>query len=151
MKCFLHAKIHKAIVTEANKDYVGSITIDKELLSLTGISVWEKVLVTNNTNGSRLETYVIPGKKGEICMNGPAAYLMKPKDEIVIMAFSWTNKPIKPKIILIDKNNNFLKNLTEKPCRNFPKFFLRKNSRGHFVSLHSVRAFNKLKVFKSER
>jgi aspartate 1-decarboxylase len=64
-------------------------------------------------NGNRLETYVTPGKKGEICMNGAAAHLMKPKDEIIIMAFSWTEKPISPKIILVDKNNNFLKNLTK--------------------------------------
>ena len=113
MKCFLHAKIHKAVVTEANVNYVGSITIDSHLLSLTGILPGEKVLVTNNTNGNRLETYVIPGKKGEICMNGAASYLAKPKDEIIIMAFTWADKPVNPKIILVDKNNNFLKNLTE--------------------------------------
>jgi len=114
MNCFLHAKIHKAIITEANVDYVGSITIDKDLLILTDIKPWEKVLVTNIINGNRLETYVIPGKKGEICMNGAAAHLMKPGDKIIIMAFTWTNELVNPKIILVDKDNNFVKNLTEK-------------------------------------
>jgi len=113
MKCFLHAKIHKATVTEANLNYVGSITIDKHLLELVGISSGEKVLVTNNTNGNRLETYVISGKDGEICMNGAAAHLMKTGNEIIIMAFKWTDKELKPKIILVDKKNKFIKYLTK--------------------------------------
>ena len=109
MKTFLHAKIHKATITEANKDYIGSITIDKQLLKLTGILPNEKVLVTNNMNGNRLETYVIPGKKGEICMNGPASYLMNVGDEIVVMAFELSDKKPKTKIALVDKENKFIK------------------------------------------
>lgn len=109
MKCFLHAKIHKATITEANIDYVGSITIDARLLSLTGISPGEKVLVTNNTNGNRLETYVISWKDGEICMNGATTHLMKVWNEIIIMAFEWSDTPIDPKIILVDEKNKFVK------------------------------------------
>lgn len=111
MKCFLHAKIHKAIVTKANINYIGSITIDKRLLKKVNILSGEKILVTSNTSGARLETYVIEGNPGEICMNGAAAHLIKVGDEIIIMAFEWSKKPIKSKIILVDKNNNFIKNL----------------------------------------
>lgn len=113
MKSFLHAKIHKAIVTEANLEYVGSITIDEELMDKVGILPGEKVLVANNTNGARLETYVIAGKKnsGLICMNGATAHLIKVGDEIVIMAFEFSDEPIISKNILVDKNNKFKKYL----------------------------------------
>ncbi len=113
MKIYLHAKIHKATITEANKDYIGSVTIDKQLLDLTGIEVGEKVLITNNTNGNRLETYVIAGKDGEICMNGPTSHLMNVGDEVVIMAFEYSNTKPEPKVILVDKKNNFLKYLNK--------------------------------------
>ena len=113
MKTYLHAKIHKATITEANKDYIGSVTIDKKLLDLTGIEVGEKVLITNNTNGNRLETYVIAGKDGEICMNGPTSYLMNVGDEVVIMAFEYSNTKPEPKVILVDKENNFIKYLNK--------------------------------------
>lgn len=98
-------------MTKADINYIGSITIDKKLLKKVGIMSGEKVLVTSNTNGARLETYVIEGKTGEICMNGAAAHLIKVGEEIIIMAFEWSKKPIKPKIILVDKNNKFVKNL----------------------------------------
>ncbi len=114
MKCFLHAKIHKAYVTEANKDYVGSITIDKKLLDLVGISVWEKVLISNNSNGNRLETYVISWKSWEICINWAASYLFNKWDEIIIMAFEWSDKKISPNVILVDKKNNYVEDLVEK-------------------------------------
>jgi aspartate 1-decarboxylase len=109
----LRSKIHKANVTEANVNYVGSITIDEELMEKVGIWNDEKVLVASNTSGTRLETYVIAGKKGShiICMNGAAALLIKKGEEIIIMGFELTDKPIKPKIILVDKENNFLKYL----------------------------------------
>jgi aspartate 1-decarboxylase len=109
----LRSKIHKANVTEANVNYVGSITIDEELMQKVGIWNGEKVLVASNTSGARLETYVIAGKKGShiICMNGAAALLIKKREEIIIMGFELTDKPIKPKIILVDKENNFLKYL----------------------------------------
>lgn len=109
----LRSKIHKAKVTEANINYIGSITIDENLLDKVGLWRGEKVLVTSNTSGTRLETYVLPGNRGEgqICMNGAAAHLIKKGEEIIIMGFELTNKPIKPKIILVNKKNQFLKYL----------------------------------------
>ena len=78
----LKSKIHRVRVTEANLDYVGSITIDEGLMDAAGIVAGEKVQVVDNTNGARLETYTIPGRRGsgEICMNGAAAHLMHPGD-----------------------------------------------------------------------
>jgi aspartate 1-decarboxylase len=111
MRIMLKSKIHKAIVTQANVDYIGSITIDVSLLEKTGLITGEQVLVADSTNGSRLVTYVIPGKRnsGEICMNGAAAHLIKPGDEIIIMAFEITNKILRAKNILVDKRNRFVK------------------------------------------
>jgi aspartate 1-decarboxylase len=92
MNGFLHvikSKIHRAEVTQAKLDYVGSITIDKNVLDATGISAYEKVLITNMRNGSRLETYALEGRPGSgvICMNGPCAHFFSTGDEILIMAF----------------------------------------------------------------
>lgn len=111
MRLALRSKIHKATVTEANLDYIGSITIDEELAEKAGFWPGEKVLVVSNTSGARLETYVIIGKRdsGIICMNGAAAHLIKTGEEIIIMGFELTDQPIKPKNILVDKNNKFLK------------------------------------------
>jgi len=111
MKEILSSKIHKATVTEANIEYVGSITIDKTLMDLVELIEGQKVLVVSNTTGNRLETYVIPGKNdsGVICMNGASAHLIKKGEEIIIMGFEITDKPIKAKNILVDKNNRFLK------------------------------------------
>jgi aspartate 1-decarboxylase len=111
MRWLLRSKIHKARVTQANVDYVGSITIDEELLEKVGIWPGEKVLVASITSGTRVETYVIAGKRDShiICVNGAAARLIKEDEEIIIMGFESTDKPIKPKIILVDKENNFVK------------------------------------------
>ena len=113
MRWILRSKIHKATVTDADLDYIGSITIDKGLMDKAGLMEGEKVLVTDNTNGARLETYVIAGKKdsGIICMNGAAAHLIKKGDEIIIMGFELTDKAIKLKNILVDKSNRFVKYL----------------------------------------
>ena len=115
MREVLSSKIHKATVTEADLNYVGSITIDEDLIERVGFWEGQKVMVVSNTSGSRLETYVIKGKKGSgvICMNGAAAHLIKKGEEIIIMGFEITDKKIKPKCILVDKNNKFLKNLVE--------------------------------------
>lgn len=112
MREILSSKIHKATVTEANLAYTGSITIDKALLELVDLWEGQKVLVVDNTNGARLETYVIVGEKdsGIICMNGAAAHLIKSGDEITIMGFKFSDKPIKAKKILVDKDNKFLRN-----------------------------------------
>jgi len=111
MRWILRSKIHKATVTKADLDYVGSITIDEDLIEKVGFMPGEKVLVVDNTNGVRLETYVIVGERGSgiICMNGAAAHLIKTGDEIIIMGFELTDKPIKPKNILVDKNNKFVR------------------------------------------
>ncbi|MBU0959542.1 MAG: aspartate 1-decarboxylase [Nanoarchaeota archaeon] len=112
MRAVLRSKIHKATVTEANLDYIGSITIDSDLIEKAGFWPGEKVLVVSNTSGARLETYVMKGEKqGAICMNGAAAHLIKPGEEIIVMGFEITDKPIKPKNILVDKNNGFVKYL----------------------------------------
>lgn len=125
MRQFLKSKIHNATVTEANLNYIGSITIDEALMKKAQIDEYEKVLVVDNTNGNRLETYVIKGKKnsGQICMNGGAAHLIKKGDEIIIMTFQLSKKPIKPRIVIVDKNNKFVKyskkelaNLNKKGC-----------------------------------
>jgi aspartate 1-decarboxylase len=111
MRWILRSKIHKATVTEANLNYSGSITIDEDLIDKVGFMPNEKVLVVDNTNGSRLETYVIVGERGSgsICMNGAAAHLIKTGDEIIIMGFELSDKPSKHKNILVDKNNKFVR------------------------------------------
>jgi aspartate 1-decarboxylase len=113
MRWLLRSKIHKATVTEADVNYIGSITIDESLIEKAGFLPGEKVLVVSNTSGARLETYIITGKKnsGIICMNGAAAHLIKIGEEIIIMGFELTDKPIKPKTVLVDKNNKFIKYL----------------------------------------
>jgi len=119
MRTFLKSKIHNAIVTEANLKYVGSITIDETLMKKAKIEEYEKVLVVDNTNGNRLETYVIKGVKnsGKICMNGAAAHLIKTGDEIIIMTFQLSQKPVNPKIVIVDKKNKFVK-YTKKELEN---------------------------------
>jgi len=115
LRSLLRAKIHKATVTQADPDYVGSITIDKDLIDKVDLWANEKVLVASNTSGSRLETYVLEGERGsgKICMNGPAAHLISAGEEIVIMAFEITDKPLTPKVILVDEDNRFVRFLVE--------------------------------------
>jgi aspartate 1-decarboxylase len=109
MRWVLRSKIHKARVTEANVAYTGSITVDQDLLDKVGLWEGEKVLVTSNTNGARLETYVIAGKRGSgvVCMNGAAAHLIQEGHEIIIMGFELSDKPIPPRVILVDEYNRF--------------------------------------------
>jgi aspartate 1-decarboxylase len=113
MRFFLRSKIHKATVTEADLAYVGSITIDKSLMDRAGFLPGEKVLVVSNTTGARLDTYVIEGKpdSGVICMNGASAHLIKKGEEIIVMGFELSDVLIKPKNILVDKQNKFLRYL----------------------------------------
>ena len=111
MRFVLRSKIHKATVTEANLAYIGSITIDEELIQKAGFWPGEKVLVVSNSTGARLETYVIPGARGSgvICMNGGAARLITKGEEVTIMGFELTDKPIKPLNILVDERNRLVK------------------------------------------
>ncbi len=114
MRWLLRSKIHRATVTEANLDYIGSITIDEDLTEMVGLMIGEKVLVVDNTNGARLETYVIRGERGSgtICMNGASAHLINPGDQVIIMGFELTDDPITPRIILVDENNRFVRFLS---------------------------------------
>ncbi len=107
----LKSKIHRVQVTEANLEYIGSITIDEDLMDASGILPNEKVSVVDNTNGARLETYVIPGKRGSgcICMNGAAAHLIHVGDTVIIMAYAWMTdeeaKTFRPKVIFPTENH----------------------------------------------
>ena len=113
MRWVLRSKIHKATVTDANVAYVGSITIDEALIERVGLWPGEKVLVVSNTSGARLETYVIAGERdsGVINMNGAAAHLIKRGEEIIIIGFELTERPIVPRQILVDKDNRFVRDL----------------------------------------
>ncbi len=110
MRTLLKSKIHRAFVTDANPDYVGSILIDEELMDRTDIWNFEKVLVCDVTNGNRFETYAIPGERGSgiVAVQGAAARLVNNGDCIIIMAFDLTDEPIEPKMILVDDKNNFV-------------------------------------------
>jgi aspartate 1-decarboxylase len=109
MRSYLHAKIHQATVTEANLDYVGSITIDRDLIDKAGLDLGERVLVVSNTSGARLETYVIPGESGSgvIAMNGAAAHLIRTGEEVIIMAFEWSDSPVEATVVQVDSENRF--------------------------------------------
>lgn len=111
MRFILRSKIHKATVTDADINYIGSITIDEGLIEKAGFWPGEKVLVASNTSGSRLETYIIAGTRGSgiICMNGAAARLINKGEEIIVMGFELTDTPITPKNVLVDTNNKFVK------------------------------------------
>jgi len=95
------------VVTDANVDYVGSITVDSDLLAKADIWAGERVLVSDVNNGARFETYTVLGEAGSgtVCVNGAAARLVKPGDLVIIMAFEYTDKPITPRIVLVDEKN----------------------------------------------
>lgn len=111
----LASKIHRVHVTEANLNYIGSITIDSELLDAAGILPGQKVSVVNNNNGERLETYVIPGKpnSGIICLNGAAARKAQVGDIVIIIAYALMSpeeaKAFEPRVIFPDTATNLLK------------------------------------------
>lgn len=113
MRELLQSKIHKATVTEADLNYIGSITIDSKLLKLVDLWPGQKVLIVSNTSGARLETYVIEGEEnsGIIGVNGAAAHLIKKGEEIIIISFQYSEKPIEPKCILVNQKNQFIKYL----------------------------------------
>lgn len=105
----LRAKIHRARITDANLNYEGSIAIGPDLLKATGINVYERVQVVNLNNGERFETYVIEGKPGEMCLNGPAARLGLTGDIVIVLAYAYmdpTKESVTPKIVHVDSNNH---------------------------------------------
>ncbi|KJS15396.1 MAG: L-aspartate 1-decarboxylase [Peptococcaceae bacterium BRH_c4b] len=105
------SKIHRARVTEANLNYMGSITIDSLLLEASDILPNEKVQIVNNYNGARFETYVIPGPKGSgvICLNGAAARLVQPGDTVIIISYCLLSREeagnFQPTVVMVDENN----------------------------------------------
>jgi len=108
------SKIHRVTVTEANLNYIGSITIDEDLMNAANVIANEKVSIVNNNNGERFETYVIPGKRGSgvICLNGAAARKAQPGDIVIIMAYAMMEmeeaRTFKPAIIFPDTATNKL-------------------------------------------
>ncbi|MBQ8565387.1 MAG: aspartate 1-decarboxylase [Bacteroidaceae bacterium] len=110
----LKSKIHRVTVTQANLDYIGSITIDEDLMDAAGIIANEKVAIVDNNNGSRFETYVIRGERGSgvVCLNGAAARLVQPGDVVIIMAYAWMDaeeaRTFVPKVVFPDTATNKL-------------------------------------------
>lgn len=113
MRWVLRSKIHKAVITEANVDYVGSITIDADLLEKAGLWPGEKVLVASNTSGERVETYAIAGERGSgvVAMNGAAARRIRAGEEVIIMGFELADRPLEATILLVDEQNRFVRYL----------------------------------------
>lgn len=113
-RTMMKAKIHQATVTEANLNYVGSVTIDEELLEKVDILPNEKVQIVNNNNGARLETYVIPGPRGSrtICLNGAAARLVQPGDKVIIISYALMDeeeiKNHRPRIAIMGEGNEIV-------------------------------------------
>lgn len=111
----MHGKIHRATVTEANLEYMGSVTIDSELMEMAGILPGERVQIVDNNNGARLETYTIAGAAGSgvICLNGAAARLVQPGDKVIIMAYAQMTEEearrCEPKVVMVDGANKPLK------------------------------------------
>ncbi|WP_040951148.1 aspartate 1-decarboxylase [Gorillibacterium massiliense] len=110
-RTMMKSKLHRATVTEANLNYVGSITIDEDLLDLADLYPNEKVQIVNNNNGARLETYIIPGPRGSgvICLNGAAARLVQPGDTVIIISYAVLSdeeaRTHKPTVVILDGAN----------------------------------------------
>jgi aspartate 1-decarboxylase len=118
----MNGKIHRATVTEANLNYVGSITIDEDIIDAVGMAANEKVQIVNNNNGARLETYIIPGKRGSgvICLNGAAARLVQVGDTVIIISYALIPEEKvtshKPKVAIMDENNQIKDLLHAEPA-----------------------------------
>lgn len=115
----MKSKLHRAIVTEANLNYVGSITIDRDLMDAVGLLPNEKVQIVNNNNGARLETYVIEGERGSgvICLNGAAARLVQVGDVVIIIAYAQMDEKearhFVPKVAVLDEKNKISQMIAE--------------------------------------
>ena len=110
----MKSKIHRATVTEANLHYVGSVTIDVDLLEAADLMPGEKVQIVNNSNGARLETYIIAGERGSgvLCLNGAAARLVHPGDNVIIIAYCWVTREeaekLQPNVVFVDSSNKIV-------------------------------------------
>ena len=111
LRMMLNSKIHRAVVTEADLNYVGSITIDQNILDAVGMLPNEKVHIVNNNNGARFETYIIAGERGSgvICVNGAAARLVQRGDVVIILSYAYVMndeaKDHKPTVAIMNENN----------------------------------------------
>lgn len=111
VRCFLGAKLHRLVVTEADPDYVGSITLDTDLLDISGIRPGERVLVAGLESGARFETYVMRGAPGSgtVCINGAAALLVRPGERVIVLQFVWadpsTEDVPEPVVVMADDTN----------------------------------------------
>lgn len=120
-RTMMNGKLHRARVTEANLNYVGSITIDEDLIDAVGMVANEKVQIVNNNNGARFETYIIPGERGskEICINGAAARLAEVGDVVIIIAYAFVSQEEltqhEPKVAILDENNEIVQMLSAEP------------------------------------
>ncbi|RKL67556.1 aspartate 1-decarboxylase [Salipaludibacillus neizhouensis] len=118
----MSGKLHRATVTEANLNYVGSITIDQDLLDAVGMLENEKVQVVNNNNGARLETYIISGVRGSktICLNGAAARLVQPNDKVIIISYKYLDEAEcmnhTPKVAILNDTNDIIEMMGTEPA-----------------------------------
>ena len=121
MRKMLRAKIHRATVTQADVDYEGSVTIDRNLLDATDLLPNEAVCIWDVTNGNRLETYAVEGERGSgvICVNGAAAHLIRPGDLVIIAAYTWLEEAEArahvPKVVFVDEQNRIKEERSEVP------------------------------------
>lgn len=120
-RTMMKGKIHRATVTEANLNYVGSITIDEDILDAVDMLPNEKVAIVNNNNGARLETYIIPGERGSgvVCLNGAAARLVQPGDIVIIISYAIIAeehvKNHQPKVAIMGENNKIIDMISHEP------------------------------------
>lgn len=120
-RTIMRAKIHRARVTEANLNYVGSITIDEDILEQVNIIRHEKVQIVNNNNGARIETYVIPGERGSgvVCLNGAAARHVQKDDTVIIIAYGLVSEEelasFKPKVAIMNEKNKIEQLIEQEP------------------------------------
>lgn len=120
-RTMMNGKIHRARVTEANLNYVGSITIDEDILDAVGMLPNEKVAIVNNNNGARLETYIIAGERGSgvVCLNGAAARLVQPDDIVIIISYVIVPEEKvhdhQPKVAIMDENNKIVDLIAHEP------------------------------------
>ena len=121
-RTMMNGKIHRARVTEANLNYVGSITIDEDIIDAVGILPNEKVAIVNNNNGARLETYVIAGERGSgvVCLNGAAARLVQPDDIVIIISYVMVAEDKlsehQPKVAIMNENNQIVELISHEPA-----------------------------------
>ena len=110
MRIVLKSKIHRCWVTDKDQDYIGSVSLDRDLMEKTDLWDYEKVLICNVTNGQRWETYVLPAERGSgvVSVQGAGARLCEKGDCLVVLAFEATDEPVDPRMILVDRDNRFV-------------------------------------------